>query len=230
MSVADNIKIIQERIFNSEMIAGCSHASVRLMAVSKFNPAESVLRVIDAGISLFGENRVQEAGDKFPVILNSRPAVELHLIGSLQRNKVRQIVNLASCIQSVDRPELLGEIEKQAGSAGLTMGILFEFHTGEETKSGYQKADDLYRSIDSLERMPHVRCEGLMTMAPFTEDREAVRLSFRRLASLQKECRQRYPSLGFDVLSMGMSADYEIAIEEGSTLVRIGRAIFGERL
>jgi pyridoxal phosphate enzyme (YggS family) len=199
------------------------------MAVSKFHPAESVLEAIRAGQRLFGENRVQEATEKFVRVKKIQPDVELHLIGSLQRNKVSKIIEIASCIQSVDRAELLAEIERQGAVRNTVTSVLFEYHTGEESKAGYADRDSLFRSIDLLPEMPHVRCSGLMTMAPFTEDQAAVKASFRSLAALQGECQRRYPSLDFSTLSMGMSSDYGIAIEEGSTLVRIGTAIFGER-
>jgi pyridoxal phosphate enzyme (YggS family) len=229
MSVRENLGLIRERIALAETRAGRVPGSVALMAVSKFHPAEAVLEAVGAGQTLFGENRVQEAGSKFPAILASHPEVELHLIGSLQRNKVSKIIRIASCIQSVDRGDLLAEIAAQTAACGRTVDVLFEYHTAEDSKSGYAGKDDLFRSLDLLESMPSVRCRGLMTMAPFTDDHGAVRSSFRRLAALREECAIRYPSLDFSVLSMGMSSDFEIAIEEGSTLVRVGTAIFGER-
>jgi pyridoxal phosphate enzyme (YggS family) len=229
MSVADNLASIQERIRSAEERAGRAAGSVKLLAVSKFHPASAVLEAISAGQRLFGENRVQEAEEKFPSILAEHPDVTLHMIGSLQRNKVKQAVRLASCIQSVDRAELLAEIEKQAADQGKIVDVLFEYHTGEDSKSGYPDRPSLFASIDALASMPHVRPRGLMTMAPFTDDKNAVRGSFRELVRVQHDCLTRYPGLDFSVLSMGMSADYEIAIEEGSTLVRVGTAIFGER-
>lgn len=229
MSVADNLQSIRERIRAAEERAGRVSGSVTLLAVSKFHPESSVLEAIAAGQRLFGENRVQEADGKFPAILSGHPEVALHMIGSLQRNKVKQAVRLASCIESVDRAELLAEIERQAAVQGKIVDILFEFHTGEASKSGYPDRSSLFSSIDALATMPHVRPRGLMTMAPFTDDKDAVRGSFRELVRVQADCVSRYPGLDFSVLSMGMSADYEIAIEEGSTLVRVGTAIFGER-
>ncbi len=229
MSVRDNLASVRERIAGAARNSGRDTSSVRLMAVSKFHPADAVIEAMDAGQTLFGENRVQEATEKFAAIRALGREPELHIIGQLQRNKVSKIVGVASCVQSVDRPELLEEIARQAASKNLVMEVLFEFHTGEESKAGYADADSLFRSIDLLERMPTVRCKGLMTMAPFTDDKNAVRSSFRTLAKLREECAKRYPNLDFSVLSMGMSGDYGIAIEEGSTLVRVGTAIFGER-
>ncbi|HNY15910.1 MAG TPA: YggS family pyridoxal phosphate-dependent enzyme [Treponemataceae bacterium] len=230
MSIAENLARVRERIAEAERKAGRKAGSVSLMAVSKFHPAESVLEAMAAGQNLFGENRVQEATEKFAEVAARRSGAELHLIGSLQRNKVSKIITVASCIQSVDRGELLAEIEKQAAARERSIRVLFEYHTGEESKSGYPDQDTLFRSIDLLAGMPHVQCAGLMTMAPFTADRDVVRASFTTLKSLQSECQRRYPSLDFSVLSMGMSADFELAIAEGSTLVRVGTAIFGERV
>ena len=229
MSITENLARIREKISEAERRTGRKAGSVRLMAVSKFHPAESVLEAMRAGQTLFGENRVQEASVKFTQVLAASPEAELHLIGTLQRNKVKQIIHLASCIESVDRAELLAEIEKQAAATGKIMKILLELHTGEDSKAGYPDKETLFRSIDLLENMPHVNCSGLMTMAPFTQDKNRIRSSFRELVSVQTECAKRYPSLDFSVLSMGMSADFDIAIEEGSTLVRVGTAIFGER-
>lgn len=229
MSIADNLASIQERIRSAEERAGRAAGSVTLLAVSKFHPASAVLEAIAAGQRMFGENRVQEAEEKLPSILAEHPDVTLHMIGSLQRNKVKPAVRIASCIQSVDRAELLAEIEKQATAQGKIVDVLFEYHTGEESKSGYLDRSSLFSSIDSLASMPHVRPRGLMTMAPFTTDKNVIRESFRELVRVQNDCRTRYSGLDFSVLSMGMSADYEIAIEEGSTLVRVGTAIFGER-
>lgn len=229
MSVAENLAQVRERIASAARIAGRDPSTVRLMAVSKFHPAEAVIEAMDAGQTLFGENRVQEATEKFAAIRASGRDPELHLIGQLQRNKVAKIVGVASCVQSVDRPELLEEIARHAQARNLVMDVLFELHAGEESKTGYPDSDSLFRSVDLLARMPFVRCRGLMTMAPYTGDRDAVRASFRKLASARDDCMTRYPALDFSVLSMGMSGDYEIAIEEGSTLVRIGTAIFGNR-
>lgn len=229
MSIKENIERVRERIALAEAKAGRKPGSASLMAVSKFHPATAVRDAIGCGITLFGENRVQEAEEKFPEILSEHEEVALHLIGSLQRNKVSKIVRIATCVQSIDRAELLTEIERQASATSRVVDALFEYRTGEDSKSGYLDRESLFRSLDLFANLSSVRCRGLMTMAPFTDDRAAVRGAFRTLVSVQGECARRYPSLDFSVLSMGMSADFEIAIEEGSTLVRVGTAIFGER-
>lgn len=229
MSIAENLERVLHSLREAELKAGRPANSVELMAVSKFNPAESVSEAFNSGQVLFGENRVQEARDKFASLKEQHPQLRLHMIGTLQRNKVRQILPLAECIQSVDRLELLQELEKRAGELDLNPDILFEFHTGEESKAGFPDEDSLFRALDLLCGMQHLRCRGLMTMAPWSGNKDTVRASFRRLAALRDDCARRYPELDFSTLSMGMSGDYQTAIEEGSTLVRIGTAIFGER-
>lgn len=229
MSIRKNLERIRELIRDSELKTGRPDNSVTLVAVSKFHPVTAVIEAVEAGQFVFGENRVQEALDKFPQILSQHPQVELHLIGSLQRNKVAKVLPVSSCIQSVDRIDLLLEIGKRAVLIGKNMTVLFEMHTGEESKAGFLSVDDLFRALDTLREYPNVHCAGLMTMAPFTDNDREIRASFRKLKQIQETCIRAYPQLDFSVLSMGMSNDYRIAIEEGSTMVRIGTAIFGER-
>ena len=204
---------------------------VKLMAVSKFHPVEEILQAYDCGLKLYGENRVQEACSKFSEILQIKPDVDLHLIGSLQRNKVKNIVPFCSCIQSLDRIELAQEIQKQCEKIGKKINVLFEIHTGEDSKSGYQNIDDVKKTLDyilSLENSFIVPI-GFMTMAPFTNNEIEIRNSFVTLRNLRDKIQSEYTNFNFAELSMGMSQDYQFAIEEGSTLVRIGTAIFGER-
>lgn len=229
MGVKDNLLRVLDTIREAEVLCGRESGSVRLMAISKFHPSEAVLEAINAGQTLFGENRVQEATDKFSAIIERYPKTELHLVGTLQRNKVAKILPIATCVQSVDRKDILVEIDRRSRELGLVREILFEVHTGEESKAGYPDRDSLFASLDALGNLSSVRCAGLMTMAPFTQEERAVRASFRSLRETRDECARRYPSCDFSILSMGMSSDYRIAIEEGSTLVRIGTAIFGGR-
>ena len=206
-------------------------SDVKLMAVSKFHPVEEILQAYDCGLKLYGENRVQEACSKFSEILQIKPDVDLHLIGSLQRNKVKNIVPFCSCIQSLDRIELAQEIQKQCEKIGKKINVLFEIHTGEDSKSGYQNIDDVKKTLDyilSLENSFLVPT-GFMTMAPFTNNESDIRNSFVTLRNLRDKIQSEYSDFNFSELSMGMSQDYQFAIEEGSTLVRIGTAIFGER-
>lgn len=232
-SIKDNILKIKDKIREAEIKAGRKENSVSLMAVSKFHPAEAVEEALKANQFLFGENRVQEACGKFPEILEKWDNVELHLIGSLQRNKVKQILPIVSCIQSVDRIELLEEIIKQKAKLNdnRIIKLLFEVHTGEESKSGFTDIGQLEKALEIAGEHKNVgiQCAGFMTMAPFTDDETLIRKSFSKLASLSENLKSQYKDLPLSELSMGMSSDFEIAIEEGSTLVRVGTAIFGER-
>ena len=230
-NISENLKSIQNKIRQAEKRAFRAENSVALVAVSKFHPAESVIEAIKAGQFLFGENRVQEAAAKFDEIRAVGYQPNLHIIGSLQRNKVKEAVRIATCIESVDRIELIEEIEKQAAKINKTIEILFEIHTGEDSKAGFTSEEELEKAIKlcSQGAFPHICPRGFMTMAPFTSDTSLIRKSFVTLRNLRDKFQQDYPSLKLSELSMGMSGDYEIAIEEGATIVRIGTAIFGER-
>ena len=205
--------------------------NVRLVAVSKFHPAQAVVEAIEAGQKVFGENRVQEAAEKFDEVRKTYPDVELRIIGRLPRNKVKEAVRVADAIDSVDRIELLEEIEKQAAKIEKKIQILLEFHTGEESKSGFEDKTLVFEALQKIAdgAFPHVEPRGFMTMAPFTDDKGLVRASFIKLRELRDECAARFPQFNLSELSMGMSGDWKIAVEEGSTMVRIGTAIFGER-
>lgn len=219
--IQENLKTILETI----------PKNVKLVAVSKFHPAKDVIEAMKGGQILFGENRVQEAVAKFDEIRREGFCPELHIIGSLQRNKVKEAVRIASMIQSVDRRELLDEIEKQCSKIDKKMQVLFEIHTGEESKSGFTSIEALEQVMEGFRagQYEHIEIKGFMTMAPFTEDTALVRKSFSFLRELRQEFSVKYHEYDFSELSMGMSGDYRIAIEEGSTMVRIGTAIFGER-
>lgn len=230
MSIQDNLCQIKEKIHNAEIKAGRKENSVKLLAVSKFHPVEEIQEAVNAGQTLFGENRVQEAAEKFE-ILNKNNNLQLHIIGQLQSNKVKKAVSIASCIQSVDRLDLIKELEKQAAKLEKKIEILFELHTGEESKSGYEDLTSLAESLDlcASGNFPHIIPKGFMTMAPFTNDEKLIRKSFITLRESAEKLQKTYTMFNLKELSMGMSADYEIAIEEGSTMVRVGTAIFGER-
>ena len=223
-SVLNKIRAVEKRAFRDEN-------SVKLVAVSKFHPAESVIEALEAGQLLFGENRVQEAAAKFDEIRARGLEPNLHIIGSLQRNKVKEAVRIARCIESVDRIELIEEIEKQAAKINKNIEILFEVHTGEDSKAGFTSEEDLHTAVSRCAKgeFPHITPKGFMTMAPFTSDTSLIRKSFVTLRNLRDSLQNEFPALSLHELSMGMSGDYEIAIEEGATIVRIGTAIFGER-
>ena len=235
MGIAANIARIEERIQRACAVSGRRRDEITLMGVSKFQPREKVEEAWLAGIRCFGESRVQEGAEKFAGSRERFPGLELHLIGSLQRNKAKTAAGLFDWVQSVDRPGLITELGKRASDRERPLAILFELHTGEESKSGFPGLEELYRAAELALGCPALRVRGLMTMAPNTASQEPVRASFRRLAQARRELEQRFPppaGAGWDwsCLSMGMSGDFEIAVEEGSTLLRIGGAIFGERV
>lgn len=203
---------------------------VKLVAVSKFHPPEMIREAYDAGQRLFGESRVQELVSKQELLPGD---IEWHFIGSLQRNKVKQIAPFISMIHSLDSERLMMEIEKQGAACQRVIPCLLQIHVAEEdTKAGFSPDECFQFLSDGRWRAcSHVQIAGLMGMATFTDDREQIRKEFRLLRSLYDECKAGCfagePS--FRELSMGMSGDYPVAIEEGSTMVRIGSVIFGER-
>lgn len=231
MQIKDNLEYIRNTISEAEKLSGRLPGSVKLMAVSKFHPIEEIQQAINNNQFLFGENRVQEANEKFSKLYESFSNIDLHIIGQLQTNKVRNAVSIASCIQSVDRIDLIKEIEKQCSKLNKKINILFEYHTAEDSKAGFETEDQLIQVLDDFSNnlYPHIVPCGFMTMAPFTNDEDLIRKSFITLRQLKEKLQNQYKNLNLSELSMGMSNDYKIAIEEGSTIVRIGTAIFGER-
>ncbi len=230
-SIENNLKEILQKIESAEQKYNRTKGTVKLLAVSKFHPVDAVEKAISAGHLLFGENRVQEAVAKFSDINSFNKDVELHIIGQLQTNKVKKAVTVASCIESVDRIDLLKEIQKQCEKINKKIKILFEINTAEDSKSGFKNYEDLYEAVKYCAdgNTPFVEPTGFMTMAPLTDDKSLIRKSFSSLRKLSEKLQSEFPMFNFSELSMGMSNDYEIAIEEGSTEVRIGTAIFGER-
>ena len=224
--IAENFHRIREEIKAAESKSGRKEGSVRLCAVSKFHPVDAVKSALKANQFLFGENRVQEAYGKFNELNDSR--AELHIIGQLQSNKVKKAVEIASCIQSVDRESLLEEIEKQAAKLEKNICIFFEYHTAEDSKSGYGDEDSLFVSLEnfSMGLYPHIMPVGLMTMAPFSQDEKLVRQSFVKLRNLKETVNQKFSNLPITELSMGMSGDFKLAIQNGATFVRIGTSFF----
>jgi len=225
MSFAERLCAIQSSIAEACERSGRRPADVALMGVSKNHPPESVAEAARCGLALFGENRVQEAKAKIPL---SPGNLEWHLIGHLQSNKCRDAVALFSMIQSVDSLRLAEELDKTAEKQAKTMKILLEVNVaGEASKFGY-KPETVLADLDAINALPRLELHGLMTIAPYTRLSENVRPYFRRLRELKDACEQKM-GVPLPVLSMGMSGDFEMAIEEGSTLVRIGTALFGER-
>ena len=224
-SVAQNLADVREAIASAARRADRNPQNVRLVAVSKTHPASAVEDAAKAGQRIFGESRVQEARDKIPAC----PAgLEWHFIGHLQKNKVRHALPLFSFFHSIDSAELASAMDRIAGETGRAVEGLLEINvSGEATKHGFSP-DALRAEFASLAALPNLRLRGLMTMAPYSENPEAARPVFRALRELRDELQKMHRTPLPD-LSMGMSGDFEPAIEEGSTLVRIGTAIFGER-
>ncbi|MDY4609323.1 MAG: YggS family pyridoxal phosphate-dependent enzyme [Sphaerochaetaceae bacterium] len=209
---------------------GRSVDDITLMGVSKTHPWDSVIEGYEAGLRLFGENRVQEVEAKFPRIPERPEGMKLHLIGHLQSNKVKKIVPLVDGIDSVDSLKLATLISECALSCGRVMPVLLEFNTsGEEAKSGFETETALFDMLDHAEGLKGINIRGLMTIGPLGGDERQVRGAFARLRKLFETCRVRYPSFDFAVLSMGMSGDFAWAVEEGSTVVRVGTRLFGAR-
>ncbi len=227
MSIAANLQEIQGRIRSAARAAGREPASVRLVAVSKTRPAGDVLEACRAGQVVFGENYVQELVAKAAAVTEG---AEWHFIGHLQSNKVRQLAGMVTMIHSVDRYSLAEEVSRQWGRLGRCCDILVQVNlSGEATKSGTTEAEalQLVRAVSSL---PHVRIRGLMTMPPFFDDPETARPFFAELLRLsQRIAAEGIAGVEMRELSMGMSGDFEAAIQEGATLVRVGTSIFGSR-
>ncbi len=223
--MAGNLEMIQRRIAAACARVGRNAAAVTLLAVTKGHAPETVRDAAALGLRLFGENKIQEAKAKIPLCPGR---VRWHMIGHLQTNKCRDALELFEMIQSVDSLHLAHEINKRAEQAGKRMPILLEVNVaGESSKFGY-RPDAVLAEVKEINALPRLEVHGLMTMAPWTPDPEKVRPVFRRLRELKVRCEQNLGAL-LPQLSMGMSGDYEVAIEEGATLVRIGSALFGPR-
>ena len=210
-----------------ERLRGELPEGVKLLAVSKFHPIEALQEAYDAGQRAFGESRPQELKQKQALLPND---IEWHMIGHLQTNKIKYIAPYVHLIESLDSERLAEAIDKEAAKCGRTIDCLLEIHiTAEESKSGWDYAELLaFVRAGGFERLPNIRIRGVMGMATFTDDESVVRADFQRLAACKAELAQYFGD-EFDTLSMGMSDDYPIAIEYGSTEVRIGSTIFGAR-
>jgi PLP dependent protein len=231
MSVADNLSAIHERIARAAARAGRTPESVSLMAVTKTQPAARILEVYDAGHRLFGENRVQEFEGKAGALSHLSDAA-FHMIGHLQSNKAGKAVELFHAVDSLDSAKLGERLNAAATKLDKVVSVLIEINIGgEEAKSGIAPGSpELEQILTSAPAWTHLRLQGLMTVPPFTDDPEGARPFFRRLReSRDRLAARKLPAVSLELLSMGMSHDFEVAIEEGSTCVRVGTAIFGER-
>ena len=226
--IADNLATVQARIRQACVVSGRDPASVRLVAVSKLHPASVITEAAASGQQIFGENYVQELCDKAGQL---NAPIEWHLIGHLQSNKVKYLPGIVSMIHTVDRLSLAQEIDRQwRNKQDTTCAVLVQVNvSGEATKSGTTAAEAV-ELVRQIARLPNVKVRGLMTMPPFFDNPEAARPYFKELRVLADQIsKEAIPGVEMAELSMGMSGDFEVAIEEGATLVRVGTAIFGER-
>ncbi len=231
MSIADNIAQVRERIAAAAARVGRDPHSITLMAVSKTVEPERIRQAIESGVRVLGENRVQEFESKFPRPDDRRDA-EWHLIGHLQSNKARKAVELFDAIDSLESVRLAEKLNQAAEAMGKVLPVLIEINVGgEESKTGIPlDSPDLDGLLHAMPRFEHLQVRGLMAVPPFTPHPEAARPYFRLLRDLRDAiAARRLPRIQMDALSLGMSHDFEVAIEEGSTCVRVGTAIFGER-
>jgi pyridoxal phosphate enzyme (YggS family) len=232
MSISANIASIQQRITDAVTRAGRKPDSIVLMAVTKTQPVELIHEAYSAGLRVFGENRVQEFSGKAEALQDLKSA-EWHMIGHLQTNKAIKAVGLFTVIDSVDSVKLAEKLNEAARSLNKKLAVLIEVNVGgEAAKTGIaQDSPELENLLLAAPRLEALEFRGLMTVPPFTDDPEDARPYFRKLRELRDRiAARRLPAVAVDQLSMGMSHDFEVAIEEGSTCVRIGTAIFGERL
>jgi pyridoxal phosphate enzyme (YggS family) len=226
-TVAENLRWLNERIYAAALRAGRSLEEIVLVAVSKTVPVEVILEALEAGQTDFGENRVQEARGKIPAVTHR---ARWHMVGHLQTNKAKDAVRLFDLIQSVASPKLAREISRQAEQIGKTQDVLVQVNTtGEVQKSGCG-VEDVDRLAELVNELPALRLQGLMTIGPFVEDTERIRAAFRILrAAFDRLAGTDWGRSCMKYLSMGMTGDYEIALEEGANMLRIGTAIFGPR-
>ena len=223
--IAENFAILRQKIEETCKRSGRNPDEVKLIAVSKYFGVDAIIEAKNCGLTDFGENRAQELTLKFEKL---GIEVTWHMIGTLQKNKVKYAVNAAELIHSVDSIELVEEINKRSEKIGKVQKILLEVKTSEEeTKSGLETENEIFSLVKRCGELKNINLKGFMTMAPLTDETKIIRKSFRDLRNLK----DRINNKGFNLteLSMGMTSDFEIAIEEGATMIRIGSAIFGDR-
>ncbi len=223
--IKESILKVEEKISEICNKAGRNRAEIKLIAVSKTQPIELIDEVIKAGVVNLGENKAQELRDKRELI---KEKVIWHFIGHLQSNKIKYVINAADFIHSVDSIKLAGEINSKAEQSNKKQKVLLEINTSlEASKFGLKNEDEIFSTAEACRSLTNIDLVGLMTMAPYTDDKVVIQDCFRKL----RELKEAINKSGFALteLSMGMTNDYEIAIEEGATMVRVGTAIFGER-
>ena len=227
MSISENLRIVEDKIAVACKRAGRERDEVKLIAVSKTQPVEAIGEAIEYGINSFGENRVQELREKMEIINDN---LDWHLIGHLQTNKVKYVVGKVSLIHSLENVRLAEALDKEAAKLGVTVDVLVEVNVAkEDTKFGVNP-EEVENFIIEVSKYPNIKIKGLMTVAPYTDISEENRKYFRQLKKIMVDLNSKnIHNVSMNVLSMGMTGDYEVAIEEGATLVRVGTGIFGSR-
>ncbi len=225
--VAENYRDVEERIQKACERSGRKASEVTLIAVSKTKPVQMIREAMEAGAEVFGENKVQELCEKYGELPGS---LRWHMIGHLQRNKVKYVIDKAELIHSVDSLRLAEEISREAEKKGIQANILIEVNVAEEESKFGVRVEDTESLVRKTALLPNVCIKGLMTIAPYVENPEENRPVFRTLKKLAVDIKKKnIDNVSMDVLSMGMTGDYEVAVEEGATMVRVGTGIFGER-
>ena len=225
--IKENLHEVEQNIQNACAKSGRSREEITLIAVSKTKPVDMLQEAYDAGCRHYGENKVQELCDKYEQLPED---IEWHMIGHLQTNKVKYLIGKTKLIHSVDSYKLACEIEKQAAKSNCIMDILVELNIAEEATKFGATTEEAISLIKEIAKLPHVHICGLMTVAPYVEDSEENRPIFRKIKQLSVDINnQNIDNVSMEILSMGMTGDYAVAIEEGATMVRVGTGIFGER-
>lgn len=224
-TIKNNLEIINEKIKKAALKANRNPQEIKLVAVTKTATIEQIKEAISAGVKIIGENKVQEAKEKYQILSAD---IEWHLVGHLQTNKVKYAIEIFDLIHSVDSIKLAKEIDRRSLQFGMITNVLVEVNvSGEETKYGI-KSEEVEPFLKEISEFSRIKVRGLMTITPIAEDKEEVRPYFRKLRELSKEIKSKnIKNVKMDYLSMGMTDDFEVAIEEGANMVRIGRGIFG---
>jgi len=225
--IKENIQLVKENIVRAASKKGRNPDDITLIAVSKTMPVEDLMEAYNAGTRVFGENKVQELCEKYEVMPKD---IRWHMIGHLQTNKVKYIVDKVELIHSVDSMKLAEQIEKEAEKKNVDVDILVEVNVAEEDTKFGTTTDAAMKLVEEISALKRVHIKGLMTIAPYVVDAEENRLYFRQIKQLSVDIRNKnIDNVSMKILSMGMTGDYEVAIEEGATMVRVGTGIFGER-
>ena len=225
--IQENIKLVEENIKKACEKVGRDVNEVTLIAVSKTKPYTAIEEALPTGVKDYGENKVQELCDKYEILPKD---IKWHMIGHLQRNKVKYLVGKASLIHSVDSIRLAEQIEKEFAKADEIANILIEVNMAQEESKFGITSEETEQLVREIAKFPHIRIKGLMTIAPYTDNPESNRVYFRNMKKLSVDIENKnIDNVSMSVLSMGMTGDYQVAVEEGATLVRVGTGIFGER-